>query len=441
MDFALFALSVILLFFSRKIEWPIIGMLVLTTDYLGIGSFFVEHELNRFEPKDLALVLSFIIMIVVFHRYKFVRKPQEIQWVNKYIWFFFGFLFISIIIDLISNAIDLWSILRTSRHWLMLLMFLPIMRIPKIHLEATIKILYYLTLIVSAIIVFEYISGLHYFTKESYMTVEGAVRGRLPSTFALFYTLFVALGYGNHRKLVRYAILAMLSFSLLLSATKSIALGLFLGFVIWALLRSKNIMSALFRIVGVIAVSFMVIAMMPNLRTRIIYGSQVFGRADDGSSTFRLMLAQERYNYISKDPVTFVFGIGNVTEDHFRGNFKVGYVNAEGVQSQLDTGDIAWALSFLRLGLLGTLIWTGLSLMFVWCFYRRLGHPCSIPLISYMLLNLIVLSFAGTFIFKGIFWIVPLICLNIVYPIEQKNLRHESNTYRIRVGKPDAVVL
>ncbi len=427
MDLTIFLLSVVLLFFARKIEWSIIGLLILSSEYLGIGTFFEEQELNYFEPKDLALILLFIILFIVPIKYVSVFKATEIKRLNNYIVIFLIYILLSIGVDFIMNGIDLWSVLRTSRHWLFLLIFVPLMYISSNRLERVIRILYYLTIGVSLIIVFEYISDLHYFTGEIKMSFEGVERGALPSTYALFYVLLVALGYGNHPRVIKYIILTLLTFSLLLSATKSIALGLFLGFVILMFLKSKSIWSAIGGILLVTFLALSVIIIMPNLRTRLIYGQQNFGSVEDGSTTFRKELAEERFHYISQNPLTLVLGIGNITEDNFKGNFNVGHISDEGQQAQLDTGDIAWALLFLRLGLLGTILWIVLTIVFVWCFIRRKKELYSIPVISYLLLNLLVLSFAGTTIYTASYWIVPLICINIVF---QKNICYnESRTY------------
>lgn len=424
MDLLIFLLSVIYLFFTRKIEIPFVGLLVLASDYLGIGRFFAENELNYFgQPKDLGLVLLMLISIVVLMRYKDVNPPKFVSKVYKYINLFLGFILFTIFIDFVANGIDAWSVARTSRHWLMLLIYIPLMRLPIMRLEKIVKMLYRLTLVVSFIIVIEYITGYHYFTPEMYETYAGntiVLRGALPSTYALFYVLLVAMGYGSHNRVVRYFILAMLTFSLLISATKSIAIGLFVGFVALAVYTSRGILKALPKIFSVTILAFIIMMVMPSLRTRLIYGQQNFGTLDDGSTTFRMMLAEERYHYIAQESITYLFGIGNVTEDHFEGNFEVGHVNQEGERAQLDTGDIAWALTFLRLGMLGTILWIGLSLVFIWAFSKNLQNPYSIPLISYLLLNLLILSFAGTTIYEASYWIIPLIVLDIVTPYQRK---------------------
>lgn len=420
MDLCIFVLSITILLFSKRIEWPISGMLVLSNDYLGIGKFFKDHHLNYFQPHDLGLVLLVLILIVVVFRYHQVNKSREVKKINRYISVFFVFLFLTIIVDLFANDIDLWSVARTSRHWLMLLACVPLMRVPKSNLENVIKILYYLTLAVSTIIVFEFLTGSYFFTSEARTSIEGVVRGALPSTYALFYVLLIAMGFGNQKAIVRYAILALLTFSLLISATKSIALGLFVGFVILMFFKSKTIVGAFSRIVVVSVLALTVVSLMPSLRTRLIYGRDNFGSVNDGSTTFRMMLAEERFIFIKQDPVTLIFGIGNVTEDNFHGSFQVGHVNQDGEQAQLDTGDIAWALAFLRLGLIGTILWVGLSIVFTMSFIRKKDERLSIPLASYLLLNLFVLSFAGTTIYNGVYWVIPLICLNIVYPLNNR---------------------
>lgn len=420
MDLLIFVLSALTLFLSRKIEWPIVGMLVLSSDYLGIGRFFKENQLNYFQPIDLGLVLLGLIFITVLFNYNSTNKPREVKRVNNYIAVFFGFLFLTIIVDFLANGIDIWSVARTSRHWLMLLACIPLMRIPRSNLEGVIKLLYYLTLLVSSIIVFEFLTKSFYITSEARMGVEGVMRGVFPSTYALFYALLVAMGYGNHKTLVRYAIIALLTFSLLISATRSIAMGLFIGFVILVFFKSKTFWGAFNRIVAVLLLALVIIALMPSLRTRLIYGRDNFGSVDDGSTTFRMMLAQERFSYVSQYPLTFILGIGNITEDNFHGNFKIGLINTEGKQALLDTGDIAWALLFLRLGIVGTFVWIGLFIVLIRSFLRRKENLLSTPLISYLMLNLLVLSLASSAVYNGSFWVVPLIFLNIVYPTRNK---------------------
>lgn len=419
MDVLIFVVSVVFLLFTRKMYVPLLGLLILGNNYLGIGGFFKLNNLNVFDPKDLGIVLMVLILLVTTtgSRFKQLPKGPEVKKVNKYIVFFLGYIILITFVDLIYNGIDFWSILRTSRHWLMLLMFIPLISIPVEQLEKTIKGLYYITIIVSLIIVIEFLTGTNYFTEEAYeryVANHTITRGALPSTYALFYVLMVAMGYGQHKKYVRYTILALLTFSLLLSATKSIALGLFLGLVILVYLKSKSNMAATGRILLVSVLALSVVALLPDLRYRLTEGRTNFGSEDDGSSTYRMLLAEERFNYIAQDPVTLLFGIGNVTEDNYRGNFQVGLRTEDGGITQLDTGDIAWALTFIRLGLLGTLLWVGLSLFFVWGGSRRKYEQYAIPLISFLLLNLLVLSTAGTSCYQGVYWVVPLICLNII---------------------------
>lgn len=419
MDVLIFLVSVVFLLFTRRIYVPLLGMLILGNNYLGIGAFFKQNNLNIFDPKDLGIILMVLILLVTIasSKYKKMPKMYKVKKVNTYIVFFIFYLIFIIFVDILTNGIDMWSVLRTSRHWLMLLVFIPLMRIPVDQLEKTIKGLYYITLILSIIIVVEFLTGTNYFTEEAYeryVVNHTITRGTLPSTYALFYVLMVAMGYGEHKKIIKYSIIALLTFSLLLSATKSIAIGLFLGFVILVYLKSKSFVAATGRIILVTILALSVVALLPDLRYRLIEGKTSFGSADDGSSTYRMLLAEERFNYIAQDPVTLLFGLGNVTEDNYHGNFQVGLKTEDGGIMQLDTGDIAWALTFIRLGLLGTLLWVGISLMFVWGASRRKYEQYAIPLISFLLLNLLILSTAGTTCYQGVYWVVPLICINII---------------------------
>lgn len=62
----------------------------------------------------------------------------------------------------------------------------------------------------------------------------------------------------------------------------------------------------------------------------------------------------ERYDYIMQESETAIRGLGYVSESTFKRDiFNIGLHNEFDEIIQLDTGDIAWSLLFVRLGLLG----------------------------------------------------------------------------------------
>ena len=66
-----------------------------------------------------------------------------------------------------------------------------------------------------------------------------------------------------------------------------------------------------------------------------------------------------------------IFGLGFISENNFKGNFKIGLLNEKNHVIQLDTGDISWALFFVRLGILGTIIYVSIYIMLMIYFYKN----------------------------------------------------------------------
>src|SRR5690606_1093080 len=99
-----------------------------------------------------------------------------------------------------------------------------------------------------------------------------------------------------------------------------------------------------------------------KLRERVLESSSaiesVKNETNSDNFSYRLLHSLERLNYIMKDPVRTVRGIGYIHEDNFKVKiFEIGLINKETQEIiQLDTGDIAWSLFLVRFGLLGTLI-------------------------------------------------------------------------------------
>lgn len=78
-----------------------------------------------------------------------------------------------------------------------------------------------------------------------------------------------------------------------------------------------------------------------------------------GNFSYRILHAKERLDYITKNTVTAVRGIGYVSEANYHHKtFKFGCYNRERNRvDQLDNGDIMWSNIFVRVGLLGCLFY------------------------------------------------------------------------------------
>ena len=136
--------------------------------------------------------------------------------------------------------------------------------------------------------------------------------------------------------------------------------------------------------------------------------------------TFRLYILAERYEYLKNDPIHYLFGIGNVVENDFKDVFKIGLYNEDSDIIQLDTGDIAWPLIILRLGMLGLLLYLIWSFMFISLISKNKEDPLALSTMSYVLTTIFVISFASSSFARGTFWMMPAICFWLIIQRSQK---------------------
>lgn len=116
----------------------------------------------------------------------------------------------------------------------------------------------------------------------------------------------------------------------------------------------------------------------------IIYSSN---SADISTSEFRRLHFIERYNYVKEDLVTFLFGIGFLTEDAAlvkKLNFNIGLTTDTKEVLQVESSDIAWSLLILRFGTVGILAFLYFYLSYVKLLYKMRNETLCVVGILYV---------------------------------------------------------
>lgn len=390
-------------------------MLALSTRLFQASKFFSDV---MFIPNmyDGALVILFALLI----KYRNKKPVLNIEYkkVANYVKLFAVYLILLIIIDLIFNNVPIISVIKTSRHWLFLL---AIFIIPKIKVDILKKMLYivmHITIVISTIIGFEFITGINYFTEIHYE--NGVARGALPSTFALFYTMILACNYYKMDNMKRYIYMAILIISLLASSTRSIALAIVLGYMICIYFCSKNKVNSFAKMFIFILLAGTVATFTPGLRERFSQMNTEFKAGSninnvEGNTTYRLMHFGERYEYLKKTPGKLMIGVGNVIEEDFPDVFFIGLYNEEMQRAyQLNTGDITWSLVLMRLGVVGIILFVLLAFKFTKCTTKYIPDKLAVATTAYLATTFLIISFAGTECYRASFWIMPTVCLCII---------------------------
>ena len=222
----------IILLIKNKPDWTLTLICFLTMSYMGLGSSTSPITPELLGRLNAAMVLSVFFCYYCFKRY---RKPSRIDYgqrkIHNIMTVFFYYMLVVIVLDLIVNQTAIWSIFRTQRHWLFLLVWMPLLRVPKDVLVKTIQHLYFFTIVISVIIFLEGVTGIYVFTHgyiDSSTSVSNLKRGALACVTALLYIFMLYAGYSKAPKWHVYGLILLMIYTIVNSAVRSafIALGL-----------------------------------------------------------------------------------------------------------------------------------------------------------------------------------------------------------------------
>lgn len=413
----LIALFIFLFFlFKGKYAWVLFGVILLTTNYLGAGTnlstFPIKHSVS---DSGLLLYLALCFRILIKTGGKLTSRPFD-----KYLIVFYLFFLLSLVVDIFLNKVDLLSIIKTSRHWLFLTCFWILYYIPREEIRKLLMYLFFVTLLITVISLTEYSSGIRILglrkSEERLLNGVIIVRGAIPSTFSYFFLILVLFDYFELKLRWKIIVISILTAGILISMIRSLILAVIISFVLIIIIRKRKTLKESLISLSIILIFILIVLTSPLIKERFNEGYADLKDLDlrevnvSGNLSFRVFHIAERFTYVSHNLIYSIFGIGNITEGEFPQVFKTGLRNDEGQFIQLDTGDNAWAPLILRLGFVGTFVYLLFFVSFASYLLKNTTQPLvSVSLFVYLLLNLIVLSFASSTIANAHFWILPAI--------------------------------
>jgi len=420
MDIIIFLVFLYGIFFNVK-GLPTACCIALLTD-----GFYVLNHISTFpfthEMSDTGLIALAIIFLT---QNKTICPPNLRS--SKIAALFLIFVSFSIFIDMMCNDIDLLSICKTSRHWIGIFAFFLFIKLPQEYAQKTTSIIGIILIVLTVIQIFDWYINLGLFS--DYSIIEGTHsayrRGSIPSILLFYYFYYLqsntkSIGY------YVYPVLGIILLSILLSGIRTFLLALILGECLLYFIRAYNKKVSpkeLLILTTAIILLSIAIYQIPQIRERLVDFKSEINNEDyqytrkfyNGNFSFRMELFWERFDYISQNFRTKIFGIGNVTEKNFSGSFLISHNEA-----QLDTADSSWVLLVLRTGLAGTIIYITMSVVFiVECIHYK--NPNKWPLIIYISLSLLILSFSSSAFSRGYFWVFPSVALASLYNPPESN--------------------
>lgn len=414
----------IALLIQNKLDWTLTLIVFLALGYMGLGGSSSIIRAETIGRLNCAMILAVIFSYYCYSHYK---KPVEIDRgqmkIHHLLTAFFVYMLFVIVLDELINQTRLWSIFRTQRHWLFLLFWIPLCRLPREMFEKTIHHLYLLTIIISAIIFLEGMTGLYIFTHgyiDNSTSVVDLERGALSCVTAMLYIFMLYAGYGKVPKWVKYSFILVMIYTIAESAVRSAFLALALGMLIMAYYLSKNKAKAMGQVIAAVLLLVGIVYATPALRTRLLETEDISvaiksGGEVEGSMSYRSLMVIERIEYISRNPREFLIGVGSVPSDEF-----VGHVFRINPESPLDSGDISWTAIVCRTGMIGTIFFIYMTAVIALFFFKNKRKSLyALPMAAYVTIWLFPMSFAGSNMQFGQFWILPLIFANMV--VKDKN--------------------
>jgi hypothetical protein len=414
MDIIILIISLLLLF-RGKLAWVLLGLLALTTSYLGAGTNLSTFPFTH-NVSDSGLILYLALFLYILKKNNGKLKKSSI---GKYLIAFYIFLLISIFIDIKLNNIDLISIIKTSRHWIFLSCVFIFYYIPTEDVEKLFIYLLRATAIISGIILIEYLTGTKIIdistVSEVSETGHEFTRGAIPSTFTLFFLILLIGNYFKFNRKIKYFYIILLLAVILASMIRSMLVASVISIIMIVLLKEKLKIKNIMLTIATLIILITIIFSIPPIKQRFSNGiedmtSLNIDKNINGSFSYRIFHLAERINYISSKQQYSIFGIGNIDEKDFKDVFIIGIKDSDTQKVwQLVTPDIAWSTLFLRLGYLGTFVYILFYFSTLRLYQFRIQSSLALTLFIYLVISLVMISFASWDISQGQFMILPML--------------------------------
>lgn len=336
---------------------------------------------------------------------------------------FMLFLLLNGVID-VFNGVLVGDVIRYLRDWAYLTIVFVKPPLQMREINKLLKILFWITVCISIVLILQYIVGETWIGYSTTYTSGSELysRGAKPPSFAIVFFCISFLNVFDFKLKTRIITSIALFMPVVLSMKMSYFVTIFL--ILCSCYFFKN--NGLKIVQSMILIGLCVIllfAVFPVFYLRLqstLNQSELFynsNNKEEGNFSYRIDHFSERLNYVLHDPVRCIRGLGYVQERNFHDTpFELGQTNINGQKAMLDTGDIAWSILILRLGLLGILIYLVMYVHILDYFWKfKLYNRIIYVYFFYLLISLVFMSFGNTIIASGDYFIIPLLISSLKY--------------------------
>lgn len=401
---------------TNRLSWVflVISILYKSGWYFGLSTsdLLFYHNLPD---------LGALIIIAVFFRLnarKSVNRLYEYKKIRSAFKYFFLFFLLCSLIDIVVNHTPLISQIKALRGYIPLILLLVIHKVRREEILAYLKLLIVISTLFSFIFVLEQIIGVE--ITGARHTSGGARAPVVPPITLLCFAVMLVSKHVVSTKLKILFFISLFS-NLVASGSRSIFLSYIFVFCLFLISSKPTVKKTILVVFACIAVAFVfstdnILSKRFNESKGDIASVQANSGEVEGNFSFRILLMSERLEYVANSVQYTLFGIGNIEERNIKREiFHIGLKDDKGRVYQVETADIAWAVAFLRWGILGTILYLLVPFrQMILYYYRNRKIPYSYGLFLYLCANLFVTSWTYSDITSMDFWFAPIVFLPLV---------------------------
>jgi hypothetical protein len=433
MEFALLAIIAVVLY---VMEYKIPALLLFFF-FLTFGFNLIPEELFNIgfisKGKDYALLILLGIIVIDFFCLKNYFKPDKFF---KCLLPFGLFLIICILYSKFSLGLSWGEIIRTSRYQFFWAAYFVFRSLDKEQLKQLLNCLFYVTVFVSVIYLFQHVVGKNILTEHPVGVVSLwgiKIRRFYNQPEMLHFFALMAIFLNPLKGFPRYFAAAILILSVFIAFYRSLSGFFILSLLVAYLLSLSRVKRIKIITVAAFFLSFVILfAGYKFIHSRtykdiqaVLSGNFIeaetidIAKMSEGATfTFRIAHLIERNQHLREHPKAMVLGAGLYPEDSKKidkvFDFRVGLIEElTGNTVQLETSDISYSVLFIRLGYLGTFLYLLLYIYMFVFFYKNRENKYALFSFLFLILTFGISFFSGNLL-NPVNYVLLLISFNIV---------------------------
>lgn len=355
MDLLLLFIGIVCLLRNRY-STVIAIIVILASSYLQLNIDPKYHNvLFHHTVIDTGLFLYILFFCKIAMRYGATTCHPLVRCIHL----FFAFLIINGLYDICIGT-TVGDVVRYWRYWAFLTVIYIVPYIKREWTLDSLKIIYYVTAALCLLLLFQRFTGLTLVEIRSI----GIERGVKPPSFSIWCAAMCLINVWRYGELKRLIHLLIFLSPILLNLKMTYTISVLLIYVVYFMVSSHwSLTRKIVASIGLVIAVGLFFLFATSFQERFVSMTEDADNIGQGEVTgnfsYRILHATERYDYIMQKTATAIRGLGYVSETNFtKAVFSIGLREEETNDIvQLDTGDIAWSLFFVRLGLLGVSIY------------------------------------------------------------------------------------